>query len=101
MTVMAYKLFRVMKNGEIKSLFIDASKPLPVGQWLQAECIPTKGFAVRFGWHAAPEPKADHLTTKGRAWYLVELKGVTSIQRPKHQGGSWYLGDRMRIVGRV
>lgn len=52
-TVKAYKLFRTMKSrpGEIFPLFIGRSEPVPIGKWVDAEYVPTKGFAQRPGWH--------------------------------------------------
>lgn len=35
-TVKAYKLFKT-KNGKLYPLFVNANKPVPVGQWLTAE----------------------------------------------------------------
>lgn len=49
--VVAYKLFRELKSGEITSLFINKKVKLPFNEWLEAESYPTKGFAVRPGWH--------------------------------------------------
>jgi hypothetical protein len=96
--VKGWKLFRKMKNGEIKPLFINARHALPMNKWLPAECHPTKGFAVRPGWHAATQPIAPHLSKKNRVWMPVELQGVKRYSRPESQGGVWLLAKRMRIV---
>jgi len=99
--VKAYKLFRVRKDGTIGSLFINKKAKLPVGKWLKAESYPTKGFAVRPGWHACAKPEAPHLSTRDRAWFLVEIKKVTEHQRPEAQGGLWYTAEKLRIIERM
>ena len=101
MPTIAYKLFTVRRNRSIGSLFINRQAVLPVGEWLTAACYPTKGFAVRTGWHATPAPIAPHLGTTGRAWFRVELDEITAIDRPECQGGQWFLAGRMRILGPI
>ena len=87
-----------MKDGSLSSLFIGKRNRLPIGQWLQAESLPTKGFALRPGWHCTREPLAPHLSTKDRVWVKVEIEDYTELLRPENQGGLWYLADRMRIL---
>jgi hypothetical protein len=41
---------------------------------------------------------APHLTNKGRAWFKVLLEDVTVYDRPKAQGGAWFLGQRMTVL---
>ena len=94
----AYKLFRVRADGSLSSLFIDSKQRLPIGKWLKADTHPTKGFAVRHGWHALGKPVAPHLSLKGRRWYVVEIQGYTAIERPAHQGSEWFLAERLRII---
>ena len=94
----AYKLFRVMANGDITSLFINKSRRLPLNEWLTADTIPTKGFKVRHGWHCTSSPKAPHLTNKGRVWMMVEMLYYSELKRPESQGGLWYLADQIRII---
>ena len=43
----AYKLIRVLKDGNCYPLFIGKTTQYEFGKWLNAKCIPTKGFAVR------------------------------------------------------
>jgi len=93
----AYKLFRLKANGEITSLFINKSKPLEIGKWLKAELFPTDGFKVRHGWHCVPQPHAPHLTNKGRVWAEIEIKDVTTLKKPKNQGGLWYLAKMIKV----
>lgn len=99
--MIAYKLFRVRKDGSIGSLFINARARLPIGKWMKGRNYPTKGFAVRPGWHATGQPKAPHLSMKGRAWFEVEVKNYKKLVRPESQGGVWYLAKDMRIIGKL
>ena len=94
----AYKLVRLMKDGSLSSLFIDKKQRLPVGKWLESECIPTKGFAIRPGWHCTKFPVAPHLSIKGRIWVQVEIENYEELHRPISQGGIWYLANKMRII---
>ena len=76
-TVKAYKLFKT-KNGKLYPLFVNANKPVPVGQWLAAEEGPqgksqgrvksTLGdLAYRPGWHSGDLPVATHIGAKSHA----------------------------------
>ena len=93
-----YKLFRVLKDGSITSLFINKKRKLPIGVWLDAESYPTKGFKYRPKWHCTSKPNAPHLSMKNRKWYVVEIENFTLFQRPSSQGGDWYLCDKMKII---
>lgn len=93
----AYKLVRLHKDSSISSLFIDNRKRLVVGEWLKAGNHPTKGYAVRPGWHSLPERNAPHLTMKDRIWIEIDIEDYTTFNRPISQGGKWYLSERMRI----
>lgn len=101
--MIAYKLFKVRKNGTIGPLFINARQVVPIGEWLQAEEHPTKGFAYRPGWHCTFTPNAPHLRTTGddRAWYRVEVEDTTTYNRPESQGGSWVLANRLKVLERL
>lgn len=99
----AYKLFRKLKDGRLHSLFIHKSVPLPVGEWMEAECYPTKGFAVRTGWHCCFQPVAPHLKLllsngEERVWAEVEVEDWEKYDRPESQGGAWILAKRMKII---
>jgi len=98
MSKLTYKLFRVRKDGAIGSLFINAQARYTTDVWMEARPFRKKGFQFRPGWHSMCEPKAPHLSIKGRAWYLVEIDQYSIEQRPASQGGEWYLSDRLRIV---
>jgi len=93
-----WKLLRVRRDGTLGPLFINRSLVVPVGRWMRAEDHPTKNFAHRPGWHAAPSPVAPHLSKKGRVWCRVELKNWVSLPRPASQGGTWFLAERMKVV---
>lgn len=99
----AYKMVRKLKDGLLYPLFINKSVPTPLGEWLQAECYPTKGFAVRKGWHCCFKPIAPHLKEtlangEQRVWIEVEVEDYTTYNRPESQGGTWILAQRMMIL---
>ena len=99
----AYKLLRMKKDGKLYPLFINKTVPTPIGAWMPAECHPTKGFAVRQGWHCCFKPVAPHLKTQlanGERRVLVEceVEDVTTYNRPESQGGAWILAQRMKIT---
>lgn len=45
--MIAYKLFRELKDGSISPLFINKKLRLKLNEWLTAESHPTKGFVFR------------------------------------------------------
>lgn len=96
--MIAYKLFRIKKNGDITSLFINKTVPLKINEWLVAESYPTKGYKHRPYWHCTSEPIAPHLSEKGRKWFKVEMKDFIKFERPKSQGGLWYLAGQIKII---
>lgn len=97
--MIAYKLFRVRKDGSLGSLFINRPFHIPINTWLTAEPHRTDGFAFRPGWHAMPFPYAPHLSERNRQWFMVDLDGVTEFKKPKAQGGTWYLANAMKVIG--
>ena len=102
----AYKLLRKKKDGKLYPLFINKTIPTPIGESMQAECYPTKGFAIRKGWHCCFEKNAPHLKMKlsngeQRVWVEVEVEDWESYNRPESQGGAWILAQRMKIVREV
>ncbi len=99
----AYKLLRKKKDGLLYPLFIHKTYSTPIGEWMQAECYPTKGFAVRKGWHCCFNPVAPHLKTQlssgeQRVWVECEVEDFTLFKRSEKFGGNWILADRMKIV---
>ena len=58
--MIAYKLFRKMKDDSISSLFINKKCRYIKDWWYIAKEIPTKGFAVRKGFHCTAKPTAPH-----------------------------------------
>jgi len=96
--MIAYKLFRQLKDGNITPLFINKKQRLPIGEWLQAESHPTKGFKVRPYWHCTSNPVAPHLSEKDRIWMKVKIEDYQNMERPPSQGGLWFLANRMRIL---
>jgi len=95
----AWKLFRLMKDGSIKPLFIGKTEALPIGEWMPAKDIPTSGFAHRPGWHCTTVPFAPHLkdTDNRRIWLEVVIEDFDKFQRPQSQGGTWVLAKKMYI----
>ena len=96
--MIAYKLFRLKKDGNITSLFINKKRNLPFNVWLDAECFPTKGYAERPFWHCTEGPIAPHLSPKGRVWAKVEIENFRAYWRPSCQGGLWFLSKRIKIL---
>lgn len=99
--MIAYKLFRVLKDGNITPLFINKKCRLPLNEWLPAESHETKGYKYRPFWHCTNQPAAPHLSEKGRAWYKVKIGGYKIQKRPKNQGGIWYLANWIIILEKV
>lgn len=103
MSTTVWKLFKLRRNGTLGPLFINARQVVPIGQWLQAEDHPTKGFAHRPGWHACFKPEAPHLSENPksgprRVWARCEAEGIRTYDRPESQGGAWVLAERLRVV---
>lgn len=100
----AYKLFR-LKDGKLFPLFINRNTETAIGEWLESECYPTKGFAVRKGWHCCFKPIAPHLKEelasgeKG-VWVECIVREYTTYSRPESQGGSWILANHL-FVNRI
>tara|TARA_Y100000310_G_scaffold341004_1_gene438722 strand:+ start:463 stop:765 length:303 start_codon:yes stop_codon:yes gene_type:complete len=97
----AYKLFRILKDGSISSLFINKTARLKIDTWLKAEAYPTKGFSFRPHWHCTGKPEAPHLSLKGRAWYEVRIQDFEKMTRSEIQGGIWYLANKIKILRKV
>lgn len=95
--ISAYKLFRLRRDGTLGPLFIGRTIVVPVGKFVKAKAIRTKGFAFRPGWHACAAPKAPHLSKQGRVWCAVTLRGVKEHHRPESQGGLWYTAKQLRV----
>lgn len=94
----AYKLVRLRENGTLGPLFIDKSRVLSIGKWLNAEEKPTKGFAFWPGWHCCANPIAPHLSMNGRVWCKIQIKNFDKHLRPERQGGLWFTAKQMKIV---
>jgi len=94
----SYKLFRVLKSGDITSLFINKTERLKRGVWLEAREFPTAGYKFRPFWHCTAQPEAPHLSEKGRVWLKVEMRDFEIFERPEHQGGKWFLAKRIKII---
>lgn len=84
-------------------MFINKTIETPIGKWLKAECIPTKGFAVRKGFHCCFTPNAPHLKMQlsfgeQRIWVECEVEDWERYDRPESQGGAWILAQKMKIT---
>ena len=95
-----------MKDGSYSPLFINKKSRIPVGEWLESEYHPTKGFAGRQGWHCTLEPVAPHLAENPkndvqRVWVEVEVEDYELYDRPESQGGTWVLAQKMKIIGEM
>lgn len=97
--MIGFKLFRLRKDGTLGPLFINARKRVAIGVKYPFEDHPTKGFAHRPGWHICAKPVAPHLSKKGRVWARVRFTRMATIKRPESQGGVWYLGSDMTVLG--
>jgi hypothetical protein len=95
--LVAYKLFRLRKDGTLGPLFIGATIRVPVGRWVKAKAIRTAGFAYRPGWHACSTPTAPHLSKRGRVWCRVSIADVREHRRPEAQGGLWYVAGWLKV----
>lgn len=96
--MVAYKLFTQRRDGSLGPLFINRRQRLFVGETYIAENHPTKGFAIRPGWHCCHYKSAPHLSTKGRVWCKVEIEDFTSHYRPVSQGGLWFTANKLTIT---
>jgi len=94
----AYKLIRKLKDGSLSPLFINKKSRMPLYEWLIAELHPTKGFAIRRGYHCTIKPIAPHLSIKGRIWVEVDVEDFEYYNRPESQGGTWVLAQHMMIL---
>lgn len=88
----AYKLLRKLHDGQLYPLFIHKTYPTQFGIWMPAECYPTKGFAIRKGWHCTFRPLSPHLSMRlangeQRVWVECEVEDWTTYNRPESQGG--------------
>lgn len=98
-----YKLFRLRKDGALGSLFINRRQVIEIGVDYPAENHPTRGFAVRKGWHLTLKPVAPHLNMvlksgEKRVWAEVEFEDYVFYDRPESQGGAWVLANMMKVV---
>ena len=96
--MIAYKLVRKLKDGNITPLFINKSFRITFNSWLEAESHPTKGFKVRPFWHCTSQPVAPHLSEKNRVWVKMEIEDFEEFKRPNNQGGLWYLAKKVKFL---
>lgn len=75
-----YKLFEMDECGNLYALFIDKNTIMPIGEWLLAGNFPTKGFALRPGFHIGEIPAAP---------WLMSANGTYKSQRRKNWKRVW------------
>jgi len=83
-TRVAYKLLTLRKDKTIGPLFINRKQIIPVGEWLDAEDHPTKGYAHRCGWHSCGDICAPHLKMYGRIWCRCSIPDDSVILSVQH-----------------
>jgi hypothetical protein len=105
-TITAYKLFRTLKTRTgLYPLFIGKTVPVIEHEWIEAQFIPTKGFAHRPGWHAGILPIAPHLRTKqnrihpDRVWARVSMPADRDWQSVADQSPTKDIRDRVPTAG--
>lgn len=125
-TVKAYKLFRTKGDGKLYPLFVNADKPVPMGEWLEAEEGPqgkAQGkvksklgdLAYRPGWHAGDLPMATHIGGKSdpslkkpdyrpdnHVWAEVEMaadKDWQSVANSRGKGAKAHITDQVPYGG--
>ena len=125
-TVKAYKLFRTKGDGKLYPLFVNADKPVPMGEWLEAEEGPqgkSEGkvksklgdLAYRPGWHAGDLPMATHIGGKSdpslkkpdyrpdnHVWAEVEMaadKDWQSVADSRGKGVKAHITDQVPYGG--
>lgn len=122
--MIAYKLLRQYADGSLGSLFIARKERFPLNTKLHATSHPTKGYALRPGFHCVTTPSAPHLSTDKRVWAKCQIDGpsVTPImlnyfvtrqqndpsqphfdcwyhfKRPAHQSGFWIIASNLTIL---
>src|SRR5262245_36906232 len=103
-SIIGYKLFTLRKDNSLGPLFINRKQIIEENIPYDAECHPTKGFAVRQGWHAGLLPSAPpHLPMKlkngeERIVCKVLLEDFEYFMRPQSQGGMWILAQKMTVL---
>ncbi len=96
--MIGYKLFRQRKDGSLGPLFINRKQRLCLNIEYKSENHPTKGYAVRPGWHICKEMNAPHLSKKDRIWAKVRFSDYQRVERPVSQGGTWFIANKMTIL---
>lgn len=88
--MIAYKLVRRGRDGNLYPLFINRKRPYVFGEHRIAEYIPTKGFAPRLGFHCCFTPYAPHLkqnlkSGEKRVWIECDIDDFKTYPRPPSQ----------------
>jgi len=118
----AYKLFRI-KNGVLFPLYVNASTPTPLGEWLPATSgemtndgkVKSKlgKLAYRPGWHCSLYPIATHIGAKAnpkdskpsfrpndQVWAEVEIEDSIDYQPIADQQGKHARDKQLKYIPR-
>ena len=79
-TLKGYKLFEQDPMGNLYPLFIGKKNSMHIKEWQKAEILPTKGFAVRPGFHIGEICSAP---------WLMSFDGTYKSQRSKYWKRIW------------
>ena len=77
-----YNLFEQDPMGNLYPLFIGKKEVMPIGEWIKAKILPTKGFSVRPGLHLGEICSAP---------WLMSADGTYKSQRSKYWKRVWVL----------
>lgn len=100
----AWKIFRLRRDGSLGPLFVERDRIIPIGEWLDAtlDIIP-KGLSTRPGWHCAstvpPHIKLGRLASgEVRVLARVEIRDFELHYRPEAQGGLWFTSRWLKVL---
>lgn len=117
----AYKLFKI-KDGQLFPLYVNASRPVPLGIWLEAEAGPLAAdgkhvksklgnLAYRPGWHCSDYPVALHIGEKenpkdklpsyrprSQVWAEVEVMDRVNWQQEADKQGKNPRDKQLKVV---
>ena len=102
--MIAYKLFHKRPDGTLGPLYCGRALRVPLGQWVEAECHPTKRIKVRPFWHCAARPylgliKIGARDSGRRSWYRVEMREFEEFSRSSTE--TWYLARWIKVIEEV
>ena len=97
--MIAYKIFKVRKDGSLGSLYCDTKAKYYLDKWYRSSPYYHPKLKFRPGFHATLKPYAPHIKIKkNRAWYKIDVEDYTFFDRPACQGGKWLVCKKMKIL---